>query len=810
MKKILVIDDEPGMRAAVRLMLGAAGYAILEAQDAAAGLALAAEQVPDLVLCDMCMPVSNGLEVLKGLRAHPATAAIPFILMTGQDDGDAMRRSMLLGADDFLRKPFTLQSLVASVETRLRRREAQEQSAREVKERLVSIIEASSDLVLMVDVPHMTVTYANPAAASALEMDPAPGAPRGLLPDWMPAEAALRFTLEVLPAALQHGRWLGETALLTPAGREIPVRLQVRAHQGPGGQLDYLSLAAHDLSESRQAQQALRESEERMRAITTEAYDAILMMDASGNISFWNPAAQRIFGYPAEEALGQSLHRMLAPARHHPAFHRELPGFVATGQGPVVGKTLELSGLRKDGAEFPIELSLSSVCLNGQWQAVGMVRDVSERNRAAAELAALHRRNDLILNSLQEGILQLDLDGCHTLVNQAAARMLGWPPGELAGQASHKLWHHTHSDGRPYPREECQIYATLHDGLVRNVSNEVFWRRDGASFPVEYTSTPIRQGNELTGVAVIFRDISDKKRAEAEREQMAVQLLHAQKLESIGQLAAGIAHEINTPTQYIGDNTQFLQGAFADLARLLEPWQQFAKSPPSPEALAGLAAGMQTAAGSLDAGYLLAEIPKAIEQTLEGVERVAKIVRALKEFSHPSGEGKVPVDLNHAIESTLTVATNEWKYVADLKTGLDPRLPMVPCLPGEFNQVILNLVINAAHAIGDTLAASKAAGRAVNKGTISVSTRAVDSWVEIRVADTGPGIPPAIQHRVFDPFFTTKPLGKGTGQGLAIARSVVVDKHQGTLTFETEAGRGTTFIIRLPLNPPEPDLQSEP
>ncbi|MEJ2078686.1 MAG: ATP-binding protein [Acidobacteriota bacterium] len=196
-----------------------------------------------------------------------------------------------------------------------------------------------------------------------------------------------------------------------------------------------------------------------------------------------------------------------------------------------------------------------------------------------------------------------------------------------------------------------------------------------------------------------------------------------------------------------------------------------------------------------DTDYLASEIPQAIEHTLEGVERVAKIVRAMKNFSHPGSEEKTPIDLNKAIENTLTVSRNEWKYHADLVADLDPALPPVPCLPGELNQVILNLVVNAAHAIADVVGDASGC-----KGTLAVSTRLDGAWAEIRVEDTGSGIPEHARDRIFDPFFTTKGVGKGTGQGLAISHSVIVDKHGGTIHFETETGGGTSFIVRLPLD----------
>jgi signal transduction histidine kinase len=202
---------------------------------------------------------------------------------------------------------------------------------------------------------------------------------------------------------------------------------------------------------------------------------------------------------------------------------------------------------------------------------------------------------------------------------------------------------------------------------------------------------------------------------------------------------------------------------------------------------------VSAAVDKADLGYLLEEMPKAIEETLEGVNRVATLVGAMKDFSHPGTKEKVDLDLNRAIDSTITVARNEWKYVAELETDYDPSLPKVSCLPGEFNQVILILIVNATHAIADVIGEGGS-----EKGKIKVQTRNCPEWDEVRIQDTGSGIPEKIQARIFDPFFTTKEIGKGTGQGLAIARSVIVDKHGGTIHFETEQGKGTTFVIRLP------------
>ncbi len=281
------------------------------------------------------------------------------------------------------------------------------------------------------------------------------------------------------------------------------------------------------------------------------------------------------------------------------------------------------------------------------------------------------------------------------------------------------------------------------------------------------------------------------------RNTMEIQLRHAQKMESIGQLVAGIGHEINTPTQYIGDNIRFVQDAFGDVSNLIVEYEKLLAAAEAGQVTPEIIGAVKTASATADMEYIREEVPKAIQQSLDGVSRVSHIVGAMKEFSHPGTAEKSPVDLANAIQSTVTVASNEWKYVAEIVTHFDPQLPPVPCLAGEFNQVVLNLIVNASHAIADVVGDGGG-----GKGTIEISTVHDKGWAEIRIRDTGAGIPESARDRIFDPFFTTKGVGKGTGQGLAIAHSVIVDKHEGTIHFETEMGKGTTFIIRLPVEAP--------
>jgi PAS domain S-box-containing protein len=320
------------------------------------------------------------------------------------------------------------------------------------------------------------------------------------------------------------------------------------------------------------------------------------------------------------------------------------------------------------------------------------------------------------------------------------------------------------------------------------VDDIIFVRPDGKQGYLGFTINPISaEAENITGFIIIGADITERKAIDNN-------LAQTEKLKSIGQLAAGIAHEINTPTQYVGDNTRFLQDAFQDIVQILTQYDRLLQAVKSDGVTADLIRKVEQDMAAADVGFLLEEIPAAIQQTQEGVSRIGKIVRAMKEFSHPGQDEKKPIDINKAIESTITVARNEWKYVADMVTDFDPSLPLISCLPGELNQVILNLIINAAHALADIKT-----DQSEQKGFIKVATRKKENFLEIQISDSGPGIPKDIRHRIFDPFFTTKELGKGTGQGLAIAHSVIVEKHGGSIHLETQEGSGTTFTICLPI-----------
>jgi PAS domain S-box-containing protein len=415
---------------------------------------------------------------------------------------------------------------------------------------------------------------------------------------------------------------------------------------------------------------------------------------------------------------------------------------------------------------------------------LGVSRDVTARKRAEEALQKSEERSHLLFATIPHPIWVYDPETLvFTEVNDAAIERYGYSREEFLQM---KI-----TDIR-LPEENERLLKHLNTPRKARQSSGQWKHRtkDGNVIDVEVSSHIIDFFGRKA-VLVVAQDISERKRLE-------VELRHAQKLEAVGGLAAGIAHEINTPIQFVGDNVRFLEEAFGTLSSLMLRYRQFREAVVAGKESLSLAEEAGKAEQAADLDWLTDEVPKAVAQTLDGVNRVATIVRAMKDFAHPDRNEKSATDLNKALESTLIVARNEVKYVADVETDFG-SLPPVLCHSGDLNQVFLNLLVNAAHAIGDVV---KGADK---RGVIRVQTRREGDIVEVRISDSGSGIPVGIRDKVFEPFFTTKEVGRGTGQGLAIARSVVVDKHGGTLTFETEEGRGTTFIVRLPIAGSEAD-----
>ncbi|WP_299770424.1 ATP-binding protein [uncultured Pseudoteredinibacter sp.] len=415
-----------------------------------------------------------------------------------------------------------------------------------------------------------------------------------------------------------------------------------------------------------------------------------------------------------------------------------------------------------------------------------------ELNEAKLELESEVEKSQGLYEKLQESNSELSsltnsIDGIlwegdpvtmrYNYISEQVERILGYPPecftsgdfiiGSLMEGAGQQNIMQRIIEGEEY-NSSFQI-----EFQSKRIDNKNIWLKGIIS--------RIFKNGRLHKLRGVYLDISKQKEQELKNQEIEAQLRQSQKLESIGQLAAGIAHEVNTPAQFVGDNLNFIGTSCQELIEFIKQHEN------------ELSEINESYLEDLDFEFLQEELPDAITQSKDGLKRINKIVSAMKNFSHPDGEEKQKIDLNKAIESTAIISKNEWKYIADLKLNLEEGLPLVSCFPGELNQVFLNMIVNSSHAIDEKYKGSKT-------GLIEIITRVEDKSALIEIRDDGCGIPQEIINKVFDPFFTTKGVGKGTGQGLSISYSVIKDKHKGTININSEVGKGTIFTISLPID----------
>jgi PAS domain S-box-containing protein len=546
----------------------------------------------------------------------------------------------------------------------------------------------------------------------------------------------------------------------------------IRIRLSPDQSTKFLIMGT-DITDKKRSEEELRAKTAFLEAQIQATIDGILVVDENANIVWHNRRFLEIFEVPASLQHTRDDRLVLQHVLHK---IEDSESFLKKVQYLYVHKhETSRDEIRfRDGTVLDRYSSPVFGKDDHYYGRIWTFRDITQRQKNEETL----RQLSAAVEQSPVSVVITDLKGNITYVNRRFTECTGYSSQEVLGKNPSIL----KSDDTPAeeywrPWETVSRGEEWHGELRSKKKNgELYWESIVIS-PIRSTS------GEISHYLAVREDITQEKFNESHARQ-------AQKLEAIGQLAAGIAHEINTPIQFIGDNTRFIKDAWSSLDSVISLLGGVADTGNTCSQLQLLRDGLKRC----DHEYMRAEVPKALDQSLDGISRVARIVQAMKEFSHPGTDEKQPADINKAILTTLTVSRNEWKYVAEVETILQPDMELVPCHIGELNQVVLNLLINSAHAIAEVVGVGSE-----TKGKITVRTSQDQQYTTITIADTGGGIPPAIQSKVFDPFFTTKGVGRGTGQGLSLAHNSIVKKHGGKIWFESEIGKGTSFFIQLPM-----------
>ena len=507
-----------------------------------------------------------------------------------------------------------------------------------------------------------------------------------------------------------------------------------------------------NITERKEIEKALRDSEEKFNIISSASTDAIILLNDRGEATFWNAAAEKIFGYTAEEMKGQNFHEKIVPEDYLSSFQKGFRNFSKTGRGPALDTTLEMSALHKDGHEFSVELSISALKVGEQWHAIGFVRDISER--VAREEAYTREISQYIsmINTAPVMMYLKDIEHRYVIVNEAFCQLVGKGLSEIRGKTDYEIFPSEKADTNH--EDDTKVMQTnetviKHEESMTNTLGEKKW--------FTTTKVPIHDylGN-ITGVVGLTQDVTELHMG---REK----LIQADKLAAIGTLAAGVAHEINNPIGFINSNLN-------TMGKYLKKIKSYIDEPDEDD--------------REDINDIIDDFKDAIEESVDGTNRVKKIVADLKSFSRVDKSDKEAVNLNEGIESTLNIVWNELKYNCKVEKEFG-ELPDIYCYPNQINQVFMNILVNAGHAIeGDN-------------GLIKIKTWHENNSIYISIKDNGKGIPPENQKKIFEPFYTTKEVGKGTGLGLSLVYDIV-KKHNGHIEVNSEVGVGTEFVISLP------------
>lgn len=527
----------------------------------------------------------------------------------------------------------------------------------------------------------------------------------------------------------------------------------------------------------------------RVKAVIENAPEAIVTLDARGAVQEGNQAVCAMFGYACDELAGRHV-SVLMPEPPHGQYDSHLQHGLRTDGPCVTGPAgRQMEGLRKDGTRIAIELLVAEVPAEGERRFIGFMRDVTERERMEHDIRESRERYRALIETTSDWVWEMDENLVYTYASPGCRRMLGYEPAQLIGKSPFDLM----------PEGEAErvrnLLSEFKAGACYKIEN-MNLGSDGRPVMLETSAVPVFDGEGMfRGYRGIGRDITERRRREQELQQShdevtaacrrleetQSQLLQSEKMASIGQVAAGVAHEINNPIGYVFSNLGSLDGYLKDLLSVIDTYEGVEAAISDVASLARV----KQAKDAADLGFIKKDVQDLMSECREGITRVKKIVQDLKDFSRVDSSDEWQwADLHKGIDSTLNIVGNELKYKAKVVKEYGD-LPEVECLPSQLNQVFLNMLVNAGHAI-----------EAFGTITIRSGTGGGQVWVEVE--DTGKGIAPAHLERIFDPFFTTKPVGAGTGLGLSLSYGIV-KRHHGEIDVTSEPGKGTRFRVRLPV-----------
>ncbi|MGB7893612.1 MAG: PAS domain S-box protein, partial [Microcoleus sp.] len=671
---------------------------------------------------------------------------------------------------------------------------------------LAAILEATPDFVGIADLEGRAV-YINKAGRKMVGIDENEDISKRQVAEFTPASARSNLN-QAIATAVSEGFWSGETAFVSASGLEIPVSQVIISHSAPDDKLTYISTIARDMSDRKQAEQALQLSQARFAGIVDIADDAIISVDAEQKIILFNQGAERIFGWTAAETIGQTLSLLLpeAFATHHSLLVSNFGGGVK--QARKMGNRKEIFARRRDGTEFPAEASISKLEVAGEIIFTAILRDVTASRQAEEFVRLSEERYRSLARATAQLVWMTDAEG-------KPIAPIDWMAytGQSLEEATDNWVSAIHPDDRPITAqawmravEAKSLYEVEHRLRAADGSYRHFWVRgvpvlaaDGCIREWVGTHTDI---SDRVQVLEALKQSEGQYRSQAaelekavhELHQAQTQLIQTEKISSLGQLVAGVAHEINNPINFIYGNITHAKEYATDLLGLLHLYQE--KYPnPVPEIL--------EAAEDIEVDYLMEDFTKILESMKVGADRIRDLVVSLRNFSRLDESQMKRVDIHEGIESTLLILQHRIKANV-LRPAIEiikeyGNFPKVECYVGQLNQVFMNLLGNAIDALEEYNSTHSSKEIYSRHNRIRISTSANSETVTIRIADNGMGINQEVIHKLFDPFFTTKPVGKGTGLGLSISYQIIVEKHRGKLQCISTPGEGAEFVIEIPI-----------